>query len=81
MVPAQAMVTSAALPQVRGGFMSLNSAIQQLAIGITTLTGGLIISNGSRKELIGYEFVGYIGIAFSILTLIVGRRIKVSDHK
>ncbi len=76
MVPAQAMVTSAVTPQIRGGFMSLNSALQQLGVFLCTMIGGLIITNDEAKKLHNYEYVGYIGIGFTIIALILGRNIK-----
>ena len=76
MVPAQAMITSAVTPHIRGGFMSLNAAMQQLSIFLCTVIGGLIITNDEAKKLEHYEYVGYIGIAFTLLALLIGRNIK-----
>ncbi len=76
MVPAQAMITSAVTPSIRGGFMSLNSALQQLGVFLCTMIGGLIITNDETKKLHNYEYVGYIGIGFTVLALILGRNIK-----
>jgi DHA1 family inner membrane transport protein len=76
MVPAQAMITSAVTPHIRGGFMSLNSALQQFAIFLCTLMGGLIITNDESKKLHHYEYVGYIGIGFTVLALLIGRKVK-----
>lgn len=76
MIPSQAMVTSAVLPQNRGGFMSLNSAVQQLSVGLSTLVGGLIIVNDSEGNLMNYPIVGYMGIVFTILAIIISQKIK-----
>lgn len=81
MGPAFAIVTSAVQPRWRGGFMSLNSAAQQLAIALTTTIGGLIITNDSAKRLYNYEYVGFIGIGFTILILFLGKGVKVADQK
>lgn len=81
MVPAQAMVTSAVTPHIRGGFMSLNSALQQLGVFLCTMIGGLIITNDADKKLHNYEYVGYIGIGFTVVALILGRNIKPAIHQ
>ncbi len=76
MVPAQAMVTSVVPPHLRGGYMSLNSAMQQLTVGLSTLIGGLIIYNDEAKRLHNYPYVGYIGIGFGLLALLAGSFVK-----
>jgi multidrug resistance protein len=77
MIPASAMLTSAVPPQLRGGFMSLNSALQQLAIGLMGITGGFIITNDkSTHALHNYEMLGYLGVLFTIISLWVGRLIQ-----
>ncbi len=76
MIPSSAMVTSAVVPQFRGGFMSLNSAMQQLSIGISTIIGGLIIHNEPKQPLHNFEIVGYIGIAFTFIAIWVASGVK-----
>jgi MFS transporter, DHA1 family, inner membrane transport protein len=79
MVPASAIVTSTVPPRLRGGFMSLNAAVQQLAIGIASIGTGMIITNDAAKRLHNYEIVGYIGIAFTIIAIIVGSKVRSVD--
>lgn len=76
MVPAQAMITSVVTPHLRGGYMSLSSAVQQLVAGLSTLIGGIIIYNDDLKKLHNYPYVGYIGIAFALLALVCGKYVK-----
>jgi len=76
MVPLQAMVTSAVLPQFRGSFMALNSALQQFSLGIVTFIGGTIITNNANGELEHYNIVGYIAIVATILSIFLAKRIK-----
>jgi predicted MFS family arabinose efflux permease len=76
MIPSQALVTAAVLPQHRGGFMSLNSAVQQLSVGLTTLVGGLIIVNDEQGKLENYPIVGLIGIIFSVFAILVSLKVK-----
>ncbi len=76
LIPVQTMVTSAIEPQLRGRFMALNSALQQFAMGIITLIGGLIITNTNNGELQNYNCVGYIAVIATILSLFIAKKIK-----
>ena len=76
MIPVQAIVTSAVLPQYRGSFMGLNAALQQFTLGIITLVGGFIITNNDKGELQNYPIVGYIAICATLLTLVIAKKIK-----
>lgn len=77
MIPASAIMTSAVPPNLRGGFMSLNSALQQLAVGLMGLTGGFIITNDKvTHALNNYPMLGYLGIAFTVISIAVGYGVK-----
>jgi MFS transporter, DHA1 family, inner membrane transport protein len=76
MVPVQAMITSAVLPQFIGSFMALNSALQQFTLGIVTFVGGTIITNNATGELLHYNIVGYIAIGATILSVLIAKKIK-----
>ena len=85
MVPSTTMITSVILPENRGSFMSLRSSVQQLFSGIAAIIGGLIVSETSSEinegaiALINYEYAGYFAVIFSIITVFVGRLIKVEQ--
>ncbi len=49
-IPAMAIITSAAQPRLRGTFMSLNSTIQSLAMGLATTLGGFHHLAGQRRH-------------------------------
>jgi MFS transporter, DHA1 family, inner membrane transport protein len=76
MVPAQALISSVVPPHLRGGFMNINSSLQQLAIGLAAFVGGLMISKNSAGELTHYDWVGYISIVLSLVCLFVMRRVQ-----
>ncbi len=76
MIPVQAMITSAVLPQFRGSFMALNSALQQFSLGIVTFIGGTIITNNVNGELEHYNIVGYIAITATIVSIFLAKKIK-----
>lgn len=69
MIPSQAIITSTIPPHLRGRFMSLNSATQQLGMGLSTLIGGLIIQNDAQGKLLHYPIVGYVGIAMAVISI------------
>ena len=79
MIPATTMITSTVLPQHRGGFMSINSSVQQLSAGIASFVSGAIVIKTSGGLLLNYNYVGYIAMAASILSIFVAQRIKSVD--
>jgi predicted MFS family arabinose efflux permease len=75
MIPAMAIITSAAQPKLRGTFMSLNSAMQQLASGLAAMLAGLITTQSTTGQLIGYDKVGYVAITANVLAIAFVARI------
>ena len=76
-IPAMTMITSSVRPERRGGFMSINSAIQQLGAGIASYVAGLIVVKTSSGEYQDYDMVGYLAITASLIAIVVARRMKV----
>ncbi len=81
MIPAMAIITSAAVPRLRGTFMSLNAAMQQLASGLAAMLAGLITAQSSTGQLIGYDKVGYVAIAANLLAIAFVSRIVMHDQR
>lgn len=75
-VPAMALVISSVTPRLRGGFMSLNAAIQQLGMGIASLLAGLIIGHGTDGTLTRYWLVGLIAVGATLLAIALAWRVK-----
>ena len=70
MIPMSAVVTSTVLPQQRGGFMSINSSLQQLAAGLAALMAGLIIGNDpTTHHILNYDYVGYVSVFFTLVCI------------
>jgi predicted MFS family arabinose efflux permease len=67
--PAMALVTNAVEARYRGGFMSVNSAIQQASTGLATLLAGLMVTRAPDGTLLGYPVVGYLSVACFGLTV------------
>ncbi len=77
-VPGMAIITSAAIPHLRGTFMSLNSAVQMIASSAATLIAGVIITINSQGMIEHYDVVGYVACAAIVVTLWLVGRIKVA---
>ena len=75
-VPAMALVVSSVEPRLRGGFMSINSAIQQLGLGAASLLAGSIIGHGAAGILTRYWLVGFIAVGATLLAIALAWRVK-----
>ncbi len=75
-VPAMALVISSAEPRLRGGFMSINSAIQQLGLGVASLLAGFIIGHAPDGTLTRYWMVGLIAVGATLLAIALAWRVK-----
>ncbi len=73
MVPAQAMLIGVAAPRLRGGFMSLNTAIQNLSTGLAPMIAGAVVMRDTDGTLVGYPLVGIIGASAAAVSLALSR--------
>jgi predicted MFS family arabinose efflux permease len=69
MIPGMAMISSAALPRLRGTFMTLNAAVQSASMGLAALVAGLIIGRDAQGQLTGYWMAGLLGVVASLLSV------------
>ncbi len=69
MVPAMAIVTSAVQPRLRGTFLSMNGAVQQLASGGASYVGGAMIAADASGHIVGYGMVGYLAIGATLAAM------------
>jgi predicted MFS family arabinose efflux permease len=77
MVPAMAMITSAAEPRYRGSFLSINSSVQQLAAGLAPLIAGFLMGEGAKGDpLMGYDVVGFVGVAAGATSIVLAGRLR-----
>ena len=81
MIPAMAIITSAARPKLRGTFMSLNAAMQQLASGLAATLAGFITTQSATGQIIGYDKVGYVAIAANFLAIAFAASIVMHDQQ
>lgn len=76
MIPAQAMILGTVPPNIRGSFMSLNSAVQQAAAGVASIIGGTIINSNASGALLNYQYVGYFALAASIMAIAISQKLS-----
>jgi len=81
MIPAMAIITSAAQPRLRGTFMSLNATTQSLAMGLATTLAGFIISQGANGQVVDYGMVGYVAVTANLLAIWFVGRIAMHDQR
>ncbi len=74
--PGMALVTTVPEARLRGGFMSLNTAVQQLAVGTASLISGMILITGPDGSLLRYNVVGWIAVAGLGLSIWIGRGLR-----
>ncbi len=74
--PAMAMVTNAVAARYRGGFMSVNAAVQQAASGLANVLAGIFVTQDSTGHLVGYPTLGWVAIAFFILTVLLAVELR-----
>ena len=78
-VPGMAIVTSAAMPHLRGTFMSINSAVQQAGSGLAALIAGMIISRNAQGMIEHYNIVGYVATAATLGGIMLAAYIRPED--
>lgn len=77
-VPGMAIISSAGVPQLRGTFMGLNSAVQSIGTSVATLVAGFIITINPQGLLEHYNIVGYIACSSILVTLWLAGQIRVA---
>lgn len=80
MIPAMAIITSAAQPGLRGTFMSINGTVQSLTMGLATTLAGFIITQNAAGQIVGYRGVGYVAVTANILAILFVSRIVMHDR-
>jgi len=74
--PAMTMVTNAVEARYRGGFMSVNAALQQGASGLASLMAGLFITQDASGRLAGFPVLGYVSVGFFLLTVLLAFELR-----
>lgn len=84
MIPAQAMVSNVVPPERRGSFMSFNSSVQQLFVGLASVLAGLIVVKLPDNRIEHYEITGYLSIAIILFSIFIAtmlhRKLKEKEN-
>jgi predicted MFS family arabinose efflux permease len=75
-VPAMAMMTAAVESRYRGGFMSINSSVQQFSCGLAAWLTGNIIGQGPHGQITGYPVAGAVSVTLVITCIWLARFLR-----
>lgn len=79
--PAMTLITNSVAARYRGGFMSVNSAVQQGASAIAnSVAGFFIVRDSITGRLEGYPRVGWLAIGAFILVVFLAHRLRNATH-
>jgi predicted MFS family arabinose efflux permease len=74
--PAMAMIANAVEARYRGGFMSVNAALQQAASGLATVAAGWFVVREGNGHLSGFPTLGYVAGGFFLLTVLLAAQLR-----
>ncbi len=69
--PAMTMIANAVEARYRGGFMSVNAALQQAASGLSSILAGLFVTREATGHLAGLPTLGLVSAGFFALTVLL----------
>lgn len=76
MIPGMALIGAAADPRRRGSFMTLNSAVQSLSMGLAAMVGGQILGMDADGNLTHYWMAALIGGGASLLSFVMAAKLR-----
>lgn len=78
--PSMALVTMSVPARLRGGFMSLNSAIQAMFMGVAAILSGLIVRESPDGRIERYVWAGVASLAVLGVAALLIRRLRIVDE-
>ena len=78
-VPAMAMMTASVEGRYRGGFMSMNSSVQQLASGVAAFLSGHLLGQAPGGQITHYPVIGAISALCALLCIYLARYLKSAE--
>ena len=76
MIPGMALIGASADPRRRGSFMTLNSAVQSLSMGLAAMVGGQILGRDGAGNLTFYWAAALIGGSASLLSFVMASKLR-----
>ncbi|HTP42601.1 MAG TPA: MFS transporter [Nitrospiria bacterium] len=80
-VPAMALMTSSVESRYRGGFMSLNTSVQQFSSGLAAFLSGQIIGQAPGGVMTHFPAVGLLSVGCGFTSIYLARFLRLSDEK
>ena len=78
MIPANTIITASVGNENRGSFMSMKSALQQLAIALASLISGAVVFINEEGVYERYEILAYLSIVFCLICMYLITRLRVA---
>jgi predicted MFS family arabinose efflux permease len=72
-VPAMALMTATIEARHRGGFMSINSSVQQLAAGVAAWISGIILGQSATGRITHFSVTGFVSAACALFCIYLSR--------
>jgi predicted MFS family arabinose efflux permease len=79
MIPGMALIGASADPRRRGSFMTLNSAVQSLSMGLAALVGGQILGRDGDGHLTHYWMAALLGGGASLLSYVLASKLRLHE--
>jgi len=76
MVPAMALMTASIEAQYRGGFMSVNSSVQQFACGVAAYVSGQVLTQAPGGQLLHFPLLGLASIVCALICIYLARFLR-----
>jgi predicted MFS family arabinose efflux permease len=76
-VPVMALVTSSVTKANRGAFMGINSSIQQMSMGFSSMLAGYIVSYNISGEMDDFHIVGYLSMMMTFVFVYFASKVKI----
>jgi predicted MFS family arabinose efflux permease len=77
LTPAMAMITASCTPALRGRFMSITAATQQLAASLAAFWPTWVLATDGSGHMLHYEVVGYGAIVMTVVAMGLAGRLRV----
>lgn len=75
-IPAITLISSTAVPQKRGAYMSIVNSVQQISAAFSAYIAGLVVVEDGAGHLLRYPIAGYIAIASGIVAYFCSRSVQ-----
>ena len=72
-VPAMSLTTASIESKYRGGFMSVNSSVQQLAAGLAAWVSGMILRQRPTGEIAHFSVIGLVSVFCALFCIYLSR--------